>query len=294
MNALRRLYHGNRGARALLAAPAYLRNLVLERKNLADFEIAKRLGEKIVGDVVIDVTEFEGQFGCSPQSDLFCRIAASGYYEPAMAELLRKYLIPTRDFIDVGANIGFYTVLAAKLLTSGRVLAIEPHPAAHRRLLDNLARNQVEHLVEVFFGLASDREGEAELHAIEGMEEYSSMGRIVHHAVTNKSKASIIAPSVKLDSLVKSHNLSPGVIKIDVEGAERLVLKGASETLRIFRPVVIAECSRALLTPMGTTPEEIIEGFKLLNYRVLDAQDPTLLPAMRDYGDILCLPRELL
>ena len=294
MAMIRRLYHSNRFARRLLAAPAGFRWLMLEHKYGNQNAVARRLGERIVGDVVIDVPEFSGQFACSPQSDLFHRIISDGQYEPAMAELLRKHLVPTRDFVDVGANIGFYSVLAAKVLTTGRVLAFEPNPAAHRRLNDNLSRNHVADRVEVFQGLASDCEGEAELHLIEGMEEYSSMGQIIHRSVKDQAKTSTIAASTTVDQLVSRFELSPAVIKIDVEGAEQLVINGALETLRRFRPVVIAECSRALLSPMGATPEAIIAGFEDLGYLVFDADDPTLAPASRDYGDILCLPGELL
>lgn len=288
--ALRRLYHRSALVHAVLAGPVAWRRRRQARKNAAVYAITKRLGASIVGDVVLDLPEFSGQFACSPRSDLFTRVVARGCYEPDLVELLRRHLDPQRDFIDVGANIGFYSVLAAKLLPGRQVLAVEPNPEAQRRLSENLARNGVAAAVTVFAGLASDRPGEAELNLIEGMEEYSSMGTIVHAAVAGQVSRRVKVEAETLDRLIGRFGLAPGLIKIDVEGAEMLVLDGASDTLKRFRPVILSELSPALLGPMGASAAAIIAGLERIGYRVFDAQDPALPPGSRDYGDVLCLP----
>lgn len=287
---LRRLYHRSALVRAVLAGPVAWRRLRQARENTVVRAITKRLGASIVGDVVLDLPEFSGQFACSPRSDLFARVVARGYYEPDLVALLRRHLDPQRDFIDVGANIGFYSVLAAKMLPGRRVLAVEPNPEARRRLSENLVRNGVDAAVTVFAGLASDSPGDAELNLIEGMEEYSSMGAIVHAAVAGKVSRRVKVEAETLDRLVARFGLAPGLIKIDVEGAEKLVLDGASETLKRFRPVILSELSPALLGPMGASAAVIIAGLERLGYRVVDAEDPALPPGLRDYGDVLCLP----
>jgi FkbM family methyltransferase len=288
--ALRRLYYRNRLVSALLAPAVAWRQRFLARRGVAVRGVTRRLGASIVGDVVLELPEFSGQFACSPRSDLFARIAERGCYEPDLVALLRSHLDPQRDFIDVGANIGFYSVLAAKTCPQRRVLAVEPNPEARRRLIDNLARNRVEEAVTVFAGLASDSPGEAGLNLIEGMEEYSSMGRIVHAAVAGEATRRLEVPAETLDRLVARFELTPGLIKIDVEGAEKLVLDGAAETLKRFRPVILSELSPALLGPMGASAAAIIAQLEHLGYRVVDAQDPALPPGSRQYGDVLCLP----
>jgi FkbM family methyltransferase len=287
---LRRQYRQSRVVQTLLAGPVAVRRCLQARRGAAVRQLTRRLAESIVGDVVIDLPEFSGQFACSPRSDLFARVVSSGFYEPGLVELLRRHLDPQRDFIDVGANIGFYSVLAAKLLPGRKILAVEPNPEARRRLGENLARNNVAGAVTVFAGVASAAPGQAELNLIEGMEEYSSLGAIVHAAVAEQTSRSITVEAETIDRLVERFGLAPGLIKIDVEGAEKLVLDGAVETLKRFRPVILSELSPALLGPMGASAAAIIAQLEQLGYRVVDAEDPALPPGLREYGDVLCLP----
>ena len=71
------------------------------------------------------VDEFEGEFLLGPKSHLLHRVLAFGAYEPELAQLFVSHIDPDRDVIDVGANVGFFTNLAARKLETGRVLAIE-------------------------------------------------------------------------------------------------------------------------------------------------------------------------
>lgn len=287
---LRRLYFQNSFARLILSPPVALRQRLAFKRGLRDSELARRIGEKISGDVVLEMPEFMGQFRCSPKSDLFKATVVNGSYERKFVDLFRQYLDPERDFIDVGANIGFYSVLAAKLLRGGRVLSFEPTDAAYERLTHNIELNGVTENIIVFKGVASDKPGETMVHQIDGMEEYSSMGAIVHDAVADKPTRSTQTMAETVDALVARHSLRPGLIKIDVEGAEALVLRGSIQTLTKHRPVVLSELSRALLEPMGSSPEEIVALFKSLNYRVLCASNPRTAPALGPYDEILCLP----
>jgi len=290
VEALRRHYRRGGAARYALAIPAAMRRRWLAREGKAAQTLISNLSTKIVGDVVIDVCEFAGQFACSARSDLFARIALSGTYEPELAQLFRAHITSDRDIIDVGANIGFYTVLAAKLNPARRTLAIEPNPDAQRRLTENLQRNGVAQSVTVFPGLASNHSGEGQLNLIDGMEEYSSVGEIAHAAVASKATRQITVEAATLDQLVERLGLCPGLIKIDVEGAEGLVFGGAIETVRKFKPVILSEFSPALLRKVGTNPLVLLANLRSSGYRVIDTQDPTIDPVQRDYGDILCLP----
>ena len=287
---LRRLYHNNDAARSLMSWPAALRRRLIARQGAVANAIAERLSENLVGDVVLSLPAFSGTFAVSAKSDLFRRVTINGEYESDMAALVRSHIAPDRDVIDVGANVGFYSVMAAQLLDQGRVLAVEPNPEAYRRLVANLARNRLTEKVTIFHGLASDSVGQATLHHIEGMEEYSSMGQIVHASVSGKTARTTSSVAHTVDGLVAAHGLNPGFMKIDVEGADMLVLSGAIETLKRHRPVVLTELSPALLEPMGTSAAAVIAVFERLGYSVIDAENPALRPGTRAYGDILCLP----
>src|SRR3546814_11552837 len=100
-----------------------------------------------------------------------------------------KYLDPSRDVIDIGANIGFFSVLAGRRLSTGRVLSVEPTDAAFARLSRNVQLNGVSDRAILHQGLISDTQGTNAIHVIPGMEEYSSIGAL-HPAARELGRAS--------------------------------------------------------------------------------------------------------
>ncbi len=287
---IRKAYREQPLVQALLAGPALVRRKLIHRQTKPMRDMVLRMGERIKSDVVLDVPEFEGRFRCSPRSHLFTRIALHGEYEPDLARIFLEHLDPDGDVIDVGANIGFFSVLAARKLARGKVLACEPTSGAHARLVENLASNGVQDKVVVFKGAAANAEGTMTLSEIEGMEEYSSLGGIHHAAARDEKMRTSEVPVRTLDSLVAEHGLKPKLIKIDVEGAEGLVFGGAWQTLREYRPVILAEFSPLLLAKLGTDATTLLSELTALGYRITDPLEPGVRPGARQYGDILCLP----
>lgn len=241
----------------------------------------------IVGDVVLRVPDFHGEFAVSAKSHLFARLLRDGAYEP---EYVAQYLLHVRpdiDVVDVGANVGFYTVAAAK--RGARVLAIEPTAGAYRRLSENVHRNGVERQVILFNGLASDSSLERVLNVVDGMEEYSSMAPLRVGGGVGLGRP-VCTAARTLDSLVTEHGLRPRLIKVDAEGAEALVLRGAMKTLKQHRPVVLAEVSNALLSGFGATGDQIVTLFRDLGYDVRDGAGEPLSAGSDGYGEIVCIP----
>src|SRR3546814_2548836 len=89
-----------------------------------------------------------------------------------------KYLDPSRDVIDIGANIGFFSVLAGRRLSTGRVLSVEPTDAAFARLSRNVQLHGVSDRAILHQGLISDTQGTKPFPFIPGLEEYSSLGSL--------------------------------------------------------------------------------------------------------------------
>ncbi len=170
-----------------------------------------------------------------------------GTYEPHVAECLTALLgdphrpYGTRDVWDVGANCGLFSLLCAAH-TTGRVLAIEP--AAHNLecLRCSLAGNPaLADRIEPLEAAVGDRDGEVDL----VVREAGAICQIVSPGVPlwdpQPGDRRVAVPAVRLDSLLSAERPAPGLVKIDVEGAEGLVLAGASRLLAEHHPAFVIE-----------------------------------------------------
>ena len=210
--------------------------------------VLDRIEGLVASDVRLRVEEFDGEFILGPRSHILRRLLSEGFYEPELVQLFLSHLTPDRDVVDVGANVGFFSVLAAKRLTTGRVLAAEPTTAAFSRLSQNVTINDVETKVILYNGLVSNEASLATLDIVPGREEYSSMGGIVHPSVAGQAVQTETVQARPLDSLVAENGLRPAVIKVDVEGAEAWSSKARNRLCAIIGlwsfPNSAARCSQ--------------------------------------------------
>jgi FkbM family methyltransferase len=185
----------------------------------------------------------------------------------------------------------FFTVLAAKNLTTGRVLAAEPSSAAFARLSGNVVANDTSDRVILYNGLVAHEDSTATFNIVDGREEYSSMGDVVHPSVVGEKVHVETLPTMTLDTLVAEHALRPALIKVDVEGAEGMVFSGAEETLRKYRPVILSEFSRPLLEKSGSSPETIMKMFDRYGYDVHNPFNVGAKVGDVDFDEIIAIPR---
>jgi FkbM family methyltransferase len=244
---------------------------------------------------VVALPVFGGEFELSSQSSL-AEALRDGNFEIYVAELLRAAISAGDHVLDVGANLGVYTVLAGKLVSpKGRVVAVEPVRSMVRLLESNIKRNGLENAA-VFRGVVSDRQGSCTLEVVEGGEAYSSIGEIAHPDAPKGLRQKITAESETLDSLVARFDLRPVVIKIDTEGAEALVFSHADETLSRHRPIIFSELDQRLLAAHGASARDVAECCFSHGYEVFNSQ--TGEPYARErfpedfVGDIVALPRQ--
>jgi FkbM family methyltransferase len=178
------------------------------------------------------------------------------YDERYEAKMIRRLLDKGEIFWDIGANIGYFSLLAAATLQqSGQVIAFEPGRVAYARLMDNIALNPFGNITA--FNLAvTDREGEAALYlAAETADGCASLYGAGPEVTAQES-----CRTVSLDGFAPSHALpGPDFIKIDVEGAELFVLRGAREMLAVSRPLLLVEMKAETLAASGTDKHEIQE-----------------------------------
>jgi FkbM family methyltransferase len=161
-----------------------------------------------------------------------------GLYDRHELSLVRRQLRAGGDFVDVGAHIGMYTIVAALALRGrGRVLAFEPNPAARAQLERNLARNGCDNVLVRECAVA-DALGEAFLH-VPGTPDpsFSSL-----EAGRFDEGEGVRVETTTIDHEVAAAGLWPAMVKIDVEGSELRVLDGMEQTLE-RRPVLLVEVS---------------------------------------------------
>ena len=163
-------------------------------------------------------------------------------YEPETAPVFLRLAARSRVTLDVGAHVGFYALLAGLANPAGRVFAFEPMPLAMERLRRHVALNRLAN-VEGVACAAGDRDGEAELHFPRGNPLPCSAGLSGEfYAPWAEAMDRTRVSCVTLDAFVRERRLDGvDLVKIDVEGTEAAVLRGARETLERFRPDIVCE-----------------------------------------------------
>lgn len=250
-----------------------LKKLILKWKDKKlDHFISSVFGIVETKSLVVRQSEFLGSFEIDCRSHILKRILKSKSYETELAVLAKKYIDPEKDAVDIGANIGLYTILFSKIINdNSKVLAVEPTPAALKYLNKNIQRNDCKNNVIVFEGIAASDQEKYMLNIIPGMEEYSSLGNMVHPTIKGHVYYKTEVKANTIDNLVTQLKLNPGFIKIDTEGSEFAVLSGALNTLRKAKPVVLSELSDTLLSSLGHSSEEIMGLLKKVGYDIFDA-----------------------
>jgi FkbM family methyltransferase len=149
-----------------------------------------------------------------------------GTYEPEQTRLFRDYIPAGATVFDVGAHVGYYTLLSSVLAgNNGRVWAFEPNPANHGFLRRHVALNHCDN-VSIENAAVSDRSGTASFAFGTG----SGTGHLA-------ADGALQVRTLRLDDFCREHDVRPGFVKIDVEGAEMAVLRGAEDVVR-SRPVI--------------------------------------------------------
>ncbi|MGV3577927.1 FkbM family methyltransferase [Brevundimonas sp.] len=215
------------------------------------------------------------------------------WVEPELREL-QRLLSPGDVFIDVGANVGLYALKAARLVgPTGRVLALEPGAEAYGHLTSNLALNAYG-WAEALKVAASNAAGEAVLHHVPLGNDPQAFSLIANA----RAEDGETVETVTLDGLIDRCGLTRvDLIKIDVEGAEPLVVAGAREMLARFRPAVIFECN-AHLNAGGDTDAAATETWAMLAragygfHRLRDGVFTALTSPPSDFCNVIAVHAE--
>jgi FkbM family methyltransferase len=204
-------------------------------------------------------------------------ILHGGQWEPHLTRFYRGHLKPGMTFIDVGANIGYFTVLASRLVgPEGRVIAFEPYSENCRLILLSLNKNRL---------------GNVTLHPI-GLSNQTGLAFFSTHLGTNGGFISstestlldpncTVIPTMRLDDLLA--NTPVNFLKMDAEGAEGMIVTGARKLIERNHPIITSEFGLEMLQRVsGVSGEAYLAYFQSLGYRIFMIDRATGAPGPID------------
>ncbi|MEM3191658.1 MAG: FkbM family methyltransferase [Candidatus Parvarchaeota archaeon] len=199
-------------------------------------------------------------------------------YEPEMYPFIKNVLSECNNFADVGANSGYYTIMASKLI-QGEVYAFEPNEYSYERLVNNISLNKLTNVRPFKIGL-SDRRGSAIMYDSPSGDGTNTMIKIP------KSPKSYSIKVDTLDNVLKDEKVD--VIKVDVEGYEEEVLKGAIHHLDSVK-FIFFELNRDILLYKKKNPYTLLQllwgkGFSI--YWMTNGPRLVLVRKLKDIEDI--------
>ena len=185
----------------------------------------------------------------------------TGTYEKGTIQLLEQFLKPEATFLDIGANIGLMSAIAAKSVgENGRVWAVEANPKTIDILNYNLNLNQLKNVSVLPIGV-SDRTGTAKIY------ENGSVNRGGALLIQQGASEGVEIRIERLDDLFEA-DTRLDVVKIDVEGMEPAVISGGKNWFTQQQPILIVEVSDVRENQSGATPQETMTSIRELgDYR---------------------------
>lgn len=207
-------------------------------------------------------------FLAQPTVPLGWYVAFFGTFEPELREIFRAVLPIGGVAIDIGANVGWHTLLMARLVgDNGRVLAAEANPSVRSRLQDNLNLNRFRQVEVIPYAIANS-EGTVEFYGPTADDADSGSGYVVTSGVKER-RAIIRVEMRRLDAIVSAAQVERlDLIKIDVEGLEWPVLQGGQQTIAKFRPHIVFEYNAEYSSRGRGDPHAIAEFFRTHRYRL--------------------------
>lgn len=235
------------------------RNTWVHRLRITTFVYRRLFG--LVNRGGMDEIGFRGLRLVLPADDIsMTPTILSGEYEAFELDLFERLIKPGITMIDVGANIGIYSLIAGKRgQPTGRVFAFEPVPENLDHLHRNIQLNGLTN-VDTIPAAVGDERGRTRIalspkefgtHAI-ATETYKGRGLSAH-------KAYVEVPITTIDKFVNDRSIQPDVIKIDIEGYEPFAVRGGLRTLR-QQPALFIEFSADLIRRYGEDPLRMLSS----------------------------------
>jgi FkbM family methyltransferase len=201
-----------------------------------------------------------------------------GWYEKYQFLTFYELVQPNSTFIDVGANIGYYSIATAAKFESVSVFSFEPGSNTFQRFQTNIVLNQLKNITTFQKAIARE-EGEKTLY-ISGQDNTGMSG---FQQAENFSGITETVPCTSIDAFVNDISLQKlDFIKIDIEGAEMDVLNGMMNTIAKHWPVICIELCAETLQRFNHTPADIHHFLANFGYQGYKATEPLLLQKLNE------------
>jgi len=199
-------------------------------------------------------------------------VLADGYYEPFQSDILVELGKNSGKFLDIGANMGFYSLALATENPELTVISFEPQPSVYEKMIKNIEMNNLQGRIKLLnMGLG---------HQIDELTMFipkftGTGGASFKNLHEDEGEAKEIkVPVVTLDALETD---PVDLIKIDVEGFELNVISGAISLISQHRPSIVAELLRKWMKPFGHTPQMFLDELASLDYRCFAISEARLI-----------------
>ena len=186
-----------------------------------------------------------------------------GDYEKYERKIISNLSSKSKSTFDIGANIGFYSLLMSRVAPSSTIHSFEPIPFIYEQLVDNISINNIKN-VSAHNICLSNTEADVELFYDEEFTGKSSIKNISESSNYKKVKTR----SLTLDKFCVDKKIDNiDFIKCDVEGAEKLVIEGAMQSILKFKPVIFLELLRKWSKCFGYHPNELVNILGKIGYK---------------------------
>ena len=185
-------------------------------------------------------------------------------YEPETFAFFSEHLSPGDTVMDIGAHIGLFSVIAARLVgESGKVFSFEPTPFTRKVLSQMVRLNHCENIVSIRGEAVSDKRGKTTF--FDTGDTISVMNSLIKN---ERSQGGFEVLTITVDEFVSEHHVRPTCLKVDVEGAELALLKGALKTMKDIKPTMRFSLHPPFIPNAQVALDEIWSIFKENQYSI--------------------------
>ncbi len=244
-----------------LASGKFIKLLQLPIKYLRTIYFKNIVYPKLKQKQIVTTTIFNHtvQVALPASSDIYLCGGKTHFSEINLARFLINTLQPNSCFIDIGAHIGYYSILASQCITTGGIISIEPTGDTYKLLQHNVATLPNVKAYNIALGNTQSTLQFFEFDNLHS--EYNSFNITAHTTAPWFSTYNITPIAcTTLDALVQEHNFIPTVIKMDVEGFEDAVIAGGLSTFKKYKPILVMEY---LFITNGNSPHKIAHQYLL-------------------------------